>query len=63
MRRAAAIEGLALPITPSHGESPGAGDHRGGDPPRGAGRGAYRRQGIMIRQGTYHTRSVSATAS
>jgi histidinol-phosphate aminotransferase len=49
-----AIEGLALPITPSHGNFLVLETVAAGIRPEALVE-CYRRQGIMIRQGTYHT--------
>ena len=49
-----AIEGLALPITPSHGNFLVLETVAAGIRPEAVVE-CYRRQGIMIRQGTYHT--------
>jgi histidinol-phosphate/aromatic aminotransferase/cobyric acid decarboxylase-like protein len=51
---AAAIEGLALPIMPSHGNFLVLETIAAGIRPEALVE-CYRRQGIMIRQGTYHT--------
>ena len=53
---AAAIEGLALPIMPSHGNFLVLETIAAGIRPEALVE-CYRRQGIMIRQGTYHTQS------
>jgi histidinol-phosphate aminotransferase len=49
-----AIEGLALPIQPSHGNFLVLETVAAGIRPEALVE-CYRRQGIMIRQGTYHT--------
>jgi len=51
---ASAIEGLALPIMPSHGNFLVLETIAAGIRPEALVE-CYRRQGIMIRQGTYHT--------
>jgi histidinol-phosphate/aromatic aminotransferase/cobyric acid decarboxylase-like protein len=55
---AATIEGLALPIFPSHGNFLVLETVAAGIRPEALVE-CYRRQGIMIRQGTFHTQMVT----